>query len=266
MSRVLRNIYMALVAVVLIAPLVVIAGVSINASKFLSFPPKGFSLQWYVEIFANDAWFTALQNSLFIAACSAALAVSIALPIAYCLWRYQIFYARVLFSLGVTPFVLPPVIMALGFLIFFTTVEVHGQMINVIIAHGIFLVALPLITVSLGLESVQREMIEAGQTQGADDVTVFRTITFPIIRPYLISGFAFAFVISLNEYIIAFMTVGFTVETLPIRIFNALRYGYTPVMASVAVVFILVNVLIFGLIARYGDLPKLLGAWSARDE
>ena len=34
----------------------------------------------------------------------------------------------------------------------------------------------------------------------------------------------------------------------------------------VAVVFILVNVLVFGLIARFGDLPRLLGAWSARDE
>jgi putative spermidine/putrescine transport system permease protein len=95
---------------------------------------------------------------------------------------------------------------------------------------------------------------------------VFRTVTLPIVRPYIISGFAFAFVLSLNEYIIAFMTVGFTVETLPIKIFNALRYGYTPVMASVAVVFILVNVLVFGLIARFGDLPRLLGAWNAGEE
>lgn len=266
MSRLLRNLYMAVIALILVAPLVVIAGVSLNATKFLSFPPKGVSLRWYVEIFADSAWFAALQNSLIVATGSAALAVSVALPVAYCLWRYRMFYARVLFSLGITPFVLPPVIMALGFLIFFTTVEVHGKMINVVLAHGIFLAALPLITVSLGLESVQHEMIEAGQTLGADDITVFRTVTLPIVRPYIISGFAFAFVLSLNEYIIAFMTVGFTIETLPIKIFNALRYGYTPVMASVAVVFILVNVLVFGLIARFGDLPRLLGAWSAREE
>ncbi len=266
MSRILRNLYMGAVALVLIAPLVVIAGVSLNATKFLSFPPKGVSAKWYAEIFLNEGWFAALQNSLFVATCSAALAVSVALPIAYCLWRYKIFYARVLFSLGVTPFVLPPVIMALGFLLFFTTIQVHGQIINVILAHGIFLVALPLITISLGLESVRSEMIEAGQVQGANDLMVFRTVTFPIIRPYIISGFAFAFVLSLNEYIIAFMTVGFTVETLPIKIFNALRYGYTPVMAAVAVLFILVNVLVFGLIARFGDLPKLLGAWSDKED
>ncbi len=61
------------------------------------------------------------------------------------------------------------------------------------------------------------------------------------------------------------MTVGFVMETLPIRIFNALRYGYTPVMASVAVLFIAVSVLVFGLIGRFGDLPRLLGAWSAKE-
>jgi putative spermidine/putrescine transport system permease protein len=105
-------------------------------------------------------------------------------------------------------------------------------------------------------------MIEVGQTMGADDRTVFKTVILPLVLPYIISGFAFAFVLSLNEYIIAFMTVGFTVETLPIKIFNALRYGYTPVMASVAVLFIVINVLIFGLIGRYGNLPKLLGAQS----
>ena len=100
---------------------------------------------------------------------------------------------------------------------------------------------------------------------GADDRTVFRTVILPLVRPYLISGYAFAFVLSLNEYIVAYMVAGFTVETLPIKIFNSLRYGYTPVMAAVAVVFMLVAILVFGLIARFGDLPKLLGAWAARE-
>ena len=52
--------------------------------------------------------------------------------------------------------------------------------------------------------------------------------------------------LSLNEYIVAYMTVGFTVETLPIKIFNALRYGYTPTMAAVTVFFVAVAALVFG--------------------
>jgi len=264
-SRALRNLFLAAVALVLAAPVIVIGGISINEHRFLSFPPQGFSLDWYLEIFRDAEWFGALRASLVVAASAALVAVSVALPVAYVLWRHELLYARALYVLGVMPFVLPPVIMAVGFLTFFTTVGNHGQMVNVIIAHGIFLLALPLITISLGLESIDRALIEAGQTLGADDLTVFRTVIFPIVRPYVISGFAFAFVLSLNEYIIAFMTVGFTVQTLPIKIFNALRYGYTPVMASVAMLFIFTNVLVFGLIARFGDLPRLLGAWAARD-
>src|SRR3546814_10493155 len=100
---------------------------------------------------------------------------------------------------------------------------------------------------------------------GANDRTVFRTVVVPLILPYLVSGYAFAFVLSLNEYIIAYMTVGFTLETLPIKIFNALRYGYTPTMAAVSVFFVAIAAAVFGLIAHYGDLPRLLGAWSAQD-
>ena len=99
---------------------------------------------------------------------------------------------------------------------------------------------------------------------GADDRTVLKTVVLPLILPYLVSGYAFAFVLSLNEYIVAYMTVGFTIETLPIKIFNALRYGYTPTMASVSVFFVAIAALVFGLIARFGDIRRLLGAmaWS----
>ena len=76
---------------------------------------------------------------------------------------------------------------------------------------------------------------------------------------------AFAFVLSLNEYIVAYMTIGFTMETLPIKIFNALRYGYTPTMASVTVLFVAIAATIFGLVARFGDLPRLLGAMPSKD-
>jgi putative spermidine/putrescine transport system permease protein len=167
--------------------------------------------------------------------------------------------------LGLAPFTLPPVITALGFLVFWVSTGFYGQMIATLVSHAIFFVTLPLVTISLGFESIDRQLIEASQVMGADDRAVFRTVVLPLVRPYLVSGYAFAFVLSLNEYIVAYMVAGFTVETLPIKIFNSLRYGYTPVMASVAVVFVLVAVLVFGLIARFGDLPKLLGAWSHKE-
>ena len=129
-----------------------------------------------------------------------------------------------------------------------------------VISHGIFFVTLPLVTLSLGFESIDPALVEAAETLGADRRRVFWTVILPLVRPYLVSGYAFAFVLSLNEYIVAYMVAGFTVETLPIKIFNSLRYGYTPVMAVVAVLFALLAALIFGLVGRFGNLPRLLGA------
>lgn len=265
MSRLYRYLLMGAVLLFLLAPLVVVAGVSLNEKKELLFPPRGFSLGWYGELLSQADWLNAMRNSLVIAIGSAALAVSIAFPLAYFLWRYKLFYARVLFALGIAPFMLPPVITALGFLLFWVNAGMYGQMPATLVSHAIFFVTLPLVTISLGLESIDRQIVEAATTMGAGDRTVFRTIVLPMVRPYLISGYAFAFVLSLNEYIVAYMVAGFTVETLPIKIFNSLRYGYTPVMAAVAILFVGVAMLVFGLIARFGDLPKLLGAWSGRE-
>ena len=259
------NIFMGLVLMALLAPLVVVAGVSVNEKKELLFPPRGFSLGWYGELLSQADWLNAVRNSLTIAVLSAFLAVSVAFPLAYFLWRHKVWYAQILFTLGVAPFMLPPVITALGFLLFWVNVGLYGSIVATIISHAIFFVTLPLVTISLGLESIDRQVIEASRMLGADSKTVFRTVVLPMVRPYLISGYAFAFVLSLNEYIVAYMVAGFTVETLPIKIFNSLRYGYTPVMAAVAVVFVLLAGLVFGLIARFGDLPKLLGAWSTKE-
>lgn len=264
MSKTFRTLYMAVIGLFLAAPVVVVAGVSLNQPRRLMFPPEGLSLRWYGELFSDPTWVNALQNSLLVALGASALSVSIALPLAWFLWRFRVAYARPLFLMGVAPFMLPPVITALGFLIFWNTVGFYGQIWATIVSHGIFFVTLPLVNISLGLNSLSSEQVEAARTLGADERTVFRTVILPTVAPYVLAGLAFVFVLSLNEYIVAYMVAGFTVETLPIKIFNSLRYGYTPVMAVVAVLFVLTAATLFGLTARKGRLLRLLG--SARPE
>ncbi|TCV65395.1 MULTISPECIES: ABC transporter permease [Neorhizobium] len=258
----LRRLLFFVVGLFLALPLIVVAGVSINQRQTLAFPPQGFSLSWYAQIFTNPEWRNALVASLTLAATSALLALLIALPLAWFLWRRLAPWANIFQLLGVAPFTLPPVITALGLLTFWATTGFYGQSWTAVISHGIFFVTLPLVTLSLGFSAIDRSLVEAAATMGADDRTIFRTIVLPLILPYIVSGYAFAFVLSLNEYIVAYMTIGFTMETLPIKIFNALRYGYTPTMASVTVLFLVIAAVIFGLVARFGDLPKLLGALS----
>jgi len=260
MTRKIQTAFVILLLVLLASPILIVAGVSLNGQQSLRFPPQDLSLRWYGEMLRDPAWLVPLRNSVVIAAASSTLAVLVALPLALHIWARNSWMSRALYTLGVAPFMLPPVISALGFLVFWISVDMYGRMTATIISHGVFLVTLPLVTLSLGLAAIDRALIEAARTMGAGRWTVFRTILLPLLLPYMVSGFAFAFVLSLNEYIIAYMVAGFTVETLPIKIFNSLRYGYTPVMGVVSVFFVVLAAVIFSLIGRYGDLPRLLGA------
>jgi len=101
MNRAGRNLFMGLVLLILLAPLFVVAGVSLNEKKELIFPPHGFSLGWYGELLSQADWLNAIRHSLIIAVLSALLAVSVAFPLAYFLWRHKVWYAQILFTLGV---------------------------------------------------------------------------------------------------------------------------------------------------------------------
>jgi putative spermidine/putrescine transport system permease protein len=265
MIKVAKIVFLTTVFTMFTAPLLIVAGVSLNAKKRMFFPPDGFSLRWYPEIFQEAKWADALTNSVTIAVLAGFLAVSIALPIAYFLWRHRVLYAKALFVLGLVPFALPPVITALGMLIFWSQAGYVGRLENIVLAHGVFLVTLPLVMISLGLESIDEELLEAARTMGADGRKLFTSVIFPMVLPYMIAGYAFVLVLSMNEYIISFFLGQHVTITLPVQVLSSLRSGYTPVIAAVAVMFIFLAVVIFSLIARFSDLPKLLGAWSPKE-
>ena len=258
--RALRAVIVTFVVLFLLAPLVVIAVGSLNPNRYLNFPPEGFSLSWYGQLLTDAGWRSSIRYSVTIATTSAALAVLIATPLAYVLRAYRIRLSPLLYTLGILPFMLPPIISALGMQVFWLATGHVGRIENVIVAHGIFFSTLPLVTISLAMETMDRSLPEAARTLGADRRTTFRTVILPLLIPSMVTGYAAAFVLSLNEYIISFLVAGFTVETLPVKIVNGLRYGFTPTIAAVAVVFILIAATTFTLFAIFGNLMRFLGA------
>jgi putative spermidine/putrescine transport system permease protein len=260
----LHALYLAAIGLFLTAPLVVVAGVSLNETRRMSFPPSPISLHWYGVFFGDSAWMAAFQTSLTIAGLAALLALLVALPLGYAIWRYGSRYANALAGLAFMPFLLPAVVVSVVYLIFWGWVGHPGKIEDTIIAHAIVFLAVPLVTVNLGFRLIDRALIEAAATLGAGEADIFRTVVLPMLLPYLVSGLVFAFVLSLNEYIIAYMVAGFSVETLPIKVFNSLRLGFEPTMCVGATLFMLVGTGAFTLIALVGDLPKLLRADGRR--
>jgi len=256
-GRLLLGACFASIVIFLVLPLLIVIAVSFTSDIFMVFPPKGLSLQWYREFLTMSDWRGAIRNSLIIASGTAVLSTSIALVLGFVLDRYEIRFAQAIRTLGLLPFLLPPVIIGIAFMAFFYAVGYSGKVFNVIIAHGIFYTTLPLMLISLGFESVDKEVEEAAMNLGATELRVFTTVTLPLIRNDVFAGILFSFILSLNEYFIAFLVAGFTVTTLPIKIFSSLRYSYSPTIAAVSVFFILITT---GVIIAINKLTK--GMWD----
>ena len=259
-----RTLFLAVMALFLAAPLVVVTGVSFNATPRMSFPPENPALVWYGVFFGDMAWRSAFSLSLLIAALAALVAVSIAFPIAYAIWKYRSRLAMFLEAMGRAPFLLPSIVLSILFLVFWSSIGHVGRIEDTIMSHAIVFVALPLGMIGLGFRSIDPAMVEAAATMGAREGDILRTIIRPIVLPYIVSGLVFVFILSLNEYIIAYMVAGFAVETLPIKVFNSLRMGFQPTMCVGAVLFMLVGIIGFSIVAAVGDLPKLLGGGDRR--
>jgi len=259
MAVMVRLLFLGLVAAFLAAPLVIVTGVSFNGTARMSFPPVHPGVLWYSTFVTDPGWMSAFVLSLGVAAAAAVVAVSLAFPIAYVRWRYPSRMARWLETLAQLAFVLPLIVLAIGFMVFWSTLGHVGRVENTIFSHAAVFVSLPLATITMGFRSVDPALVEAARTLGARDEDVLHTVLRPIVLPYVVSGAVFVFILSLNEYIIANFVAGFEVQTLPIKVFNSLRMGFQPTMCVGAVLFMVVDILAFTVVAVRGDLPKLLG-------
>lgn len=255
----MRTLYLWIIATLLVAPFIVVLGVSIGASRTITFPPEALSGAWYAELLSEPDWLAAIGRSLLIAALAGLIATTVALAINYVLWRTGSRFAKATFALGLGPILLPPIILALGASLFWAEVGWYGRIEATIISHGVFFVTLPLVIIARGFAALTDDVIEAAQMMGATPGQVFRTVVLPLIAPYVVTGFALVAIISVNEYLIANMISGFVVETLPIKIFNNVRYGYSPVVAAASMLFVVLTMTILLILARITDLVALFG-------
>ncbi|SCZ49187.1 putative spermidine/putrescine transport system permease protein [Epibacterium ulvae] len=260
MTLFLKRVFVCSIGAGLILPFLIVAGVSVNSASNISFPPQELSLQWYTQLLTEPDWLRPIRNSLVIAFFAGLIAVSIALAANYVLWRLKSGFGKLVFGLGLGPFMLPPIIIAMGASVFWAEMGWYGRAEATVISHGVFFVTLPLVIIARGFAALSDDVIEASRTMGATPWQTFAKVIFPLVLPYAITGYALVAIISVNEYLISYMVSGFAVETLPIRIFNNVRYGYTPVVASAAMGFALLTIGTLLVLSMFTDLLKLLGA------
>jgi putrescine transport system permease protein len=240
-------------------PLLVVMGYSFNASRLVTVW-TGFSTHWYAELFADRQILRAAGISLVVAVVSATLATALGTAAGYALARFGRFRGRALFA-GVLamPLVMPEVITGLALLLLFVAAQrvmpgLPGRGVGtLIIAHAGLTMAYVAVIVQARVAGMQRDYEEAAADLGAKPAAVFLHVTLPLIAPALAAGWLLAFVLSLDDLVIASFVAGPQSTTLPMVIFSSVRLGVSPKINALATLLILVTFVLLamaGLITR----------------
>ena len=211
----------------LYAPIALLVIYSFNASKLVTVW-AGFSTRWYAALFANAALIASAKISLQVAALSAIIATFNGTLAAFALERFGAFRTRSVFVGAIyAPLVIPEVILGLSLLLIFVALGVDRGFWTIVAGHATFTMCFAAVVIRARLAGMDRSLEEA-MDLGAGPAMTFARVVLPQLAPALVSAWMLAFILSLDDLVIASFTSGPGSTTLPMRIYSQVRLGVTP--------------------------------------
>lgn len=253
------TVYLALGLVIIYLPIALVILYSFNESK-LSSVWGGFSLKWYRTLFADKAMFQALGNSLILGL-SASLAAGVVGTLgAVGFDRVRPRSRRLIEYLTSLPLMTPEIILGMVFMAFFGMLGIPFGMGTLILSHTTFCIPYVFMLVQARLVGMDRSLAEAARDLGAGERQVFFTITLPLLLPAIVSGMLLSFAMSLDDVIISLFVTGVNVNTLPIKVYTALKTGVTPEINALCTLLLAATLLLVGLSMLWSKISRLTGS------
>jgi len=234
----------ALVLVFLIAPSLLVVPLSFSDSRYLSFPPPGWSVRWYEAFFKSIEWRDATVVSFVAAGLTMIVSTVLGTLAAYSLNTMRGRSMQLIYVAYMLPMIIPAILIAIGTFLLYAQIGLNSTLTGIVLAHSVMAIPLVVITVAAGLKSYDMNQELAARSLGASRARAFLTVTLPQIRIAVASGALLAFITSLDEVVISLFVAGGEYTTLTKRMFNALRDEIDPTIAAISTLLIAVSVVL----------------------
>ena len=235
---------MALIFILLYAPIVTLVVLSFNSSKTRA-KWGGFTGKWYAELFQNDAIMEALYTTLIIALLAAVISTLIGTAAAIGIHSMKRRARTVFLGINNIPMLNGEIVTGISLMLLFLAFHVQFGFLTILLAHITFCTPYVILSVMPKLKQTSRYTYEAALDLGATPLRAFFTVVFPDIMPGVLSGFLMAFTLSLDDFVITHFTKGAGVDTLSTKIYSEVRKGIKPEMYALsALLFVTVLVLL----------------------
>jgi len=236
--------YCVLTLVFLCAPILIVVVVSFNASEFIEFPPRAWSLRWYQNYFGARQWVEPTLLSLRIAFVTMVLSTVLGTAAAIGLTRGRFRGRRTLEFFFVSPMVMPTIVLAIGLYLLFARFKLVGQPLALYLAHTVVAAPLVIVIVSAALKTTDSAIELAARSLGAGYFRALWHVTLPAILPSVVSGAAFAFLLSFDEVVLAIFLGGPSTTTLPKRMWESVRYEIDPTLTAISTLLVIIPIVI----------------------
>lgn len=235
-------------------PILVLTFYSFNKSRY-SAGWEGFTLDWYVKLFQDSRILTALKNSLIVGLTAVGIAAVIGTLMAVGLAKYRFRGKGLYQGVAYLPLIIPDIAIAVATLVFLAAVAIPLSLWTIVASHVVFCLAYVALVVSTRLADLNPHLEEAALDLGATPIEAFIQVLLPQLMPGILSGCLLAFVLSLDDFLIASFTAGSGATTLPMEIFSRIRTGVKPDINALSVILILAS----GCLAFSGEFLRSRG-------
>lgn len=250
----LQKLYLALIFIILYAPIVTLMVLSFNQSKTRS-KWGGFTLKWYKELFQNEQIMSAFYTTLIIAFLSAAAATVIGTAAAIAIQGMKSRWRTLYMGVTNIPMMNAEIVMGVSLMLLFIACRMTLGFGTILIAHITFNIPYVILSVAPKLKQTNRHVYEAALDLGASPLNAFFKVVFPDIVPGVLSGFMLAFTMSLDDFVITHFTKGPGIDTLSTKIYTEVRKGIKPEIYALSTI-MFVTVLVLLILINYSPKEK----------
>lgn len=252
-GRALHGALLALIVIFMVTPTVIIVLLSLSSDEFVRFPPGGWGMRQYATLAASEKWLDPLGRSLLLGVAAALLAVLVGLPAVLALYRTSAPGRELAQFLGLGPLLAPSVAYAVALYGLFADLRLLGRFGGLLVVHVTLALPFVLLITGAAIARVPLELELAAQSLGASRRRAWRDVTLRLLLPAVVASFIFAFVVSFDEAIVTSFLSGIGSTTLPVAIFNSVRFGVDPVITAIATLLTLSTallLLVYGVLRR----------------
>lgn len=225
----------------ILAPIAIIFVFAFDPTMYITFPPQGFSLRWFVAFFSSAPFMAALWLSFQVAVITTILSTLIGALASIALARGNLPGAKLITAFVLSPLMLPAILTGLSLFQAYMFIDVGRPLWGLVAGHVLVTTPYVIRTTLAVLHNFDGRLEEAATSLGANPLRVYWEVTLPLIKPGVIAGSIFAFIVSFDQVPVSMFLVAPGSETLPITLFNFMKFEMDGRIAAASVVSIAIS-------------------------